>query len=375
MARLTRPFVLMAKPASARCNIHCQYCFYVDKVSELAPSEMMSDEVLEAYVREYLKANPSREVHFFFQGGEPTLCGLEFFEKVVKLQQKYGAGRLICNHLQTNGMLLNSQWMDFLKQHNFLVGLSIDGPELLHDINRVTRGGLPTYKKVEQALCLLRDSGVEFNTLTVISPSNAAYGAQVFNHLVDLGARYLQFIPLTGGSQSLSAQQFAQFMIDVCDEWFKEDKGMSLGINVQMLDQIARFLVGMPVPLCVFRPRCGEQLVIEQNGDIYACDHFVSQHFKMGNILQDELLDVINSPRLVQFAELKSRLSKECYECKWADFCNGGCPAHRQPEDAADYSTYRLNSLCQGYQQIFEHVLPPLKQLLVKNGARIRDFG
>lgn len=369
MVSLTRDFTLMAKPSSSLCNIHCQYCFYVDK--DLALQSVMSDEVLDAYVKQYLAANSRQHVDFMFQGGEPTLCGLDFFQKVISLQAKYGQGRDIQNHLQTNGLLLNEDWAAFFKEHNFLVGLSIDGPEALHDANRMTRTGLPTYQKVINALKLLQKYKVEFNTLTVVSSANAQYGQVVYEHLVDLGSTYLQFIPLTGGCQKLTADEYAKFMLEVCHAWFKQDSGLQQGISIQLLEQMSLFCLGYQPPLCIFRSHCGEQLILEQNGDVYACDHFVGEHFKLGNILECELIEIVNEPALRNFASLKARLPQECFTCPWLELCQGGCPAHRQAEDPADYTSYQSNSLCHAYQQIFEQVMPLLHQLLSKQGFNV----
>lgn len=374
MAQFTRAFTLMAKPSSSICNIHCQYCFYVEK--DLSKNTTMSDEVLEAYVKQYLFANPRREIDFIFQGGEPTLCGLEFFEKVVRLQKQYGQGREIHNHLQTNGLLLNADWATFLKQHNFLVGLSIDGTEALHDANRVTRSGRPTYKQVEAALRLLQQYEVEFNTLTVVSSANAPYGTSVYKHLAELGSKYMQFIPLTGGCQSLSADEYAHFMIDVIDAWLENDNGMQQGISVQLLEQIAFYLLGMQPPLCIFKPSCGDQLVLEQNGDVYACDHFVCEAFKLGNILERDLLEIINEQPVHHFGQLKSHLPASCLSCQWRALCQGGCIAHRKlaDEDLSDPrapSSYGDNVLCSAYQRIFEHAVPALRELLSRQGMQV----
>lgn len=367
--KFTRAFTLMAKPSSSYCNIHCHYCFYVDK--ELSTERVMSDQVLEAYVKQYLAANPLSHVDFIFQGGEPTLCGLEFFEKVVKLQQEYGSDRCIQNHLQTNGLMIDRKWAEFLKAHNFLVGISIDGPQALHDLNRVTNAQQPTYHRVVKAIELLQEYEVDFNTLTVISKANANYGGTVYQHLVDLGSKFMQFIPLTGGSQKLTATDFAKFMCDVCDEWFKDDKGMEQGISVQMIEQLSFYLLGMEPPLCVFKGYCGDQLVLEQNGDVYVCDHFVAEPFNLGNILKTDLLEIVNSQKLREFGAIKANLPQECYSCQWCGLCKGGCPAHRQPTDFAQLDSYKLNSLCDGYKQIFEHVIPSLRELLVRNGLRV----
>lgn len=369
MAQFTRAFTLMAKPSSSNCNIHCNYCFYVDKV--LSSERVMSDQVLEAYVKQYLTANPLSQIDFIFQGGEPTLCGLEFFEKVVKLQQKYGAERNIQNYLQTNGVMLDKSWAEFLKAHNFLVGISIDGPQALHDLNRVTIAQQPTYQRVLKALELLKEYEVDFNTLTVISAANAHYGSAVYQHLVDLGSKFMQFIPLTGGYQKLTAAEFAKFTCDVCDEWFKDESGIDQGISVQMLEQLSFYVLGIEPPLCIFKPHCGEQLVLEQNGDVYACDHFVSEPFKLGNILKTDLLEIVNSQKLCKFSELKSHLPGECLSCQWCGLCKGGCPAHRQGQDPAQYDSYGVNSLCEGYKAIFEHVLPPLRELLRKRSLPV----
>lgn len=309
----------------------------------------MSDEVLEHYVKKYIEAYPLKTVPFIFQGGEPTLCGLHFFEKVVALQEKYKGNKTVTNSMQTNGLLLNDDFAAFLKQHDFLVGISIDGPQALHDINRVTKGGQPTYTKVIAGLNKLKDLGVRFNTLTVVSAANAPYGKEVYLHLKELGSTFMQFIPLTGVTQQVSSKDYGSFLINIFDEWIKEDLGK---INVQFIDEFVSAATYNRANLCIFRPECGDQLIVEQNGDIYSCDHFVFEKYKIGNIVTDDLLTVINGMEQVKFSIQKSNVPKECYSCKYLNVCYGGCPAHRQKDENGD----EHNILCTGYKMIFSHM-------------------
>lgn len=346
---MQRPFYLMAKPSAAHCNMRCSYCFYVGKTASNSLS--MSDEVLERYIAAYIAHNPQREISFIWQGGEPTLCGLEFFKKAVALQQRYAGGKIIHNSLQTNGLIINQAWCDFFKEHNFLIGVSIDGPQELHDRCRLDRGGRGTFDKVVAAIALLQRNGIEFNTLTVVHPHNVAYGAKIYQFLKELGSTQLQFIPLTGIATTVDATAYGQFLIDIFDRWYPQDVGH---IFVQHIEQWFMDYAGMQPSLCIFKPYCGDQMIIEQNGDIYSCDHFVDAAHRLGNLLHGDLLSIINTPRQLQFGLGKAQLPDACLACPYLKFCHGGCPKHR----TVDGSGTRINQFCTAYRLALDHMLP-----------------
>ena len=385
-----RPFHILTKPAGPICNLDCKYCFYLEK-EKLYPGEnswRMRDAVLEKYVRDYIRSQPVNEINFAWQGGEPTLLGVDFFRKAVALQQQFADGKTIFNAIQTNGTLLDDEWCEFLAAEKFLVGLSIDGPAELHDKYRVDKRQQPTFEKVMRGLELLKKHRVEFNTLTVVSRANSQRPLEVYRFLKGIGSQYLQFIPLVERAApaelksqgydfaapplpghrenisgvtpwSVAAEQYGNFLCAIFDEWVRHDVGTTF---VQLFDTALGNWMGLGSSLCVFAEKCGTALAIEHNGDLYSCDHYVYPRYKLGNVMNQSLGAMLNSPAQIKFGNDKSdSLPKFCRECEVRFACNGECPKHRfiQTPDGED----GLNYLCPAYKKFFNHLDPHLKTM------------
>ncbi|WP_348263753.1 anaerobic sulfatase-maturation protein [Telmatobacter sp. DSM 110680] len=373
-------FHIMTKPIGPICNLDCKYCFYLEK-ENLYPQTKhwaMSPEVLERYIEQYIAAQPLDEVHFAWQGGEPTLLGVDFFRAVVALQQKHAGGKQIHNALQTNATLIDKEWGEFLAEHKFLVGVSIDGPPEMHDYYRVDKGNAPTFDRVMRGLTKLKEHKVEFNTLTVVNRQNSQHPLEVYRFLKEIGSGFMQFIPVVErettepGSDGLvliqpsfqRAAEVAEFSVDplaygkflatIFDEWVKKDVGHYF---IQQFDVALESWLGMEASLCVFRKTCGSALAMEHTGDLYSCDHFVYPEHKLGNVLQDNLNEMVASKQQKKFGMAKrDTLPRMCRECDVRFACNGECPKHRfltTPDGEAG-----LNYLCAGYKHFFHHIAP-----------------
>jgi uncharacterized protein len=365
------PFHIMAKPHGPICNLDCTYCYYLEKENLYATKGRdyrMSDAVLESYIRQYIQSQPAQHVSFAWQGGEPTLLGVAFFERVLELQKKYAGGKLIENAFQTNGTLLDDEWGEFLARNKFLIGLSIDGPEEIHDAYRVDKGGQPTFARVMRGLDILNKHGVAFNTLTVIHRKNSYHARQVYRFLKEIGSKYLQFIPVveqvaaepdpnglvllkpyarrqtTVSEWSVEPLQFGKFLSAVFDEWVRNDVGR---VFVQIFDVALESWAGLTQSLCVFAPQCGKALAVEHNGDLYSCDHFVYPENKLGNIMERTM------------SALEIGLPSDCKKCDVRFACNGECPKHRFTTTAS--GEYGLNYLCAGYKHFFHHIDPYMR--------------
>jgi uncharacterized protein len=385
----------MAKPIGPICNLDCTYCYYLEKEKLFPKGEnfKMKPEVLESYIRQYIESQNTLEVTFAWQGGEPTLLGLEYFRNIIGLQRKHAGGRRINNTLQTNGTLLDDAWCAFFQENNFLIGLSIDGPRKLHDTYRVDKGQKPTFDRVMHGLRLLKKHKVEFNTLTVVSASNAKHPIEVYDFLREAGSDYIQFIPLVerlpsgkAGAMGLDfaeppepgqppspvtrwsvpSESYGDFLIAIFNEWVRRDVGK---IFVQMFDVSLGIWSGNGPGLCLFLKDCGEGLAVEHNGDLYSCDHFVYPKYHLGNIMNDSLGAMVNSGEQRAFGQAKSdTLPRYCRECEVRFACNGECPKHRfltTPEGEEG-----LNYLCAGYKKFFNHVDPYMKRMTELMQAR-----
>lgn len=375
-------FNVMLKPRGPICNLDCQYCYYLVK-ERLYPGSRfrMADDLLERYTRQYIEAQRVPEVTFVWQGGEPTLMGLEFFERAVELQEKYRRpGMTIHNALQTNGTTLNDAWCAFFKAHGFLIGLSLDGPKELHDAYRVDKGGQPTFDRVMAGLKLLKKHKVDFNILTTLHAANADHPLEVYRFLRDrVRARYVQFIPIvlrdneTGYQEgeavtghSITAEQYGHFLITVFDEWVRHDVGR---VFVQIFDVALAAWAGAPPGLCIFEETCGHALAMEHNGDLYSCDHFVEPRYFLGNIEQENLLAMVGSEAQRQFGLAKrDTLPRYCRECEVRFVCNGGCPKNRITRTPGGEPG--LNYLCAGYRAFFNHVDPAMRFMANELSAR-----
>jgi len=362
-------FHVMAKPHGPVCNLACPYCFYRDKEAlyDGGTHFVMSDEVLACFTKQYIEAQRGPQVTFTWQGGEPTLLGLDFFHRAIALQQRHaGAGVVVVNALQTNGVLLDAAWCDFLAEHQFLVGLSLDGPPELHDANRIDKGGRPTSERAVRALRLLQEHGVDFNVLCVVSRATACHPDDVYRFFRSEGVEFVQFIPAVGRTKdgrtapwTVEAEQWGAFLCGIFDEWVRQDVGR---VYVQHFDAALEAWVGMPPSLCVHAPTCGRCLVVEHNGDLFACDHYVTPAHFLGNVGETPLVDLAASPFQRAFGHAKrEQLPGQCRECEVRFACNGGCPKDRFVSVSDDQ--YRLNYLCAGYRRFFEHIAPSMRAM------------
>ena len=366
-------FHVMMKPRGAICNLDCKYCYFLAK-EDLYPGSgfRMSDDLLEEYVRQYIEAQQVPEVTFAWQGGEPTLMGLEFFEKAVELQKKHQKpGTRLFNSLQTNGTLLDGDWCRFFHENDFLIGLSLDGPRALHDAYRVDKGGKPTFDAVMRAAELMRSHEVEFNILTTVHAANADHPIEVYRFMRDVvKTRFLQFIPIverdneTGYQEgdevtdrSVTGKQYGRFLVRIFDEWVRRDVGK---MYVQIFDVSLAAWSGQSPGLCIFMETCGDALALEHNGDLYACDHYVEPDYRLGNITEIPMMEMVLSEQQRAFGQAKlDTLPQYCLSCDVRFICNGGCPKNRiitTPDGEPG-----LNYLCEGYKAFFHHIDGPMR--------------
>ncbi len=367
------PLYAMAKPIGAHCNLACKYCYYLDK-QELYPEtqqHVMSDEVLEKFIQQYIESQLTPDVLFTWHGGETFMRPLSFYQKALRLQQHYGAGRNIQNCIQTNGTLITPEWARFLHDNQWLVGVSIDGPQEFHDEYRRNKAGKPSWAKVMHGIDLLNKYNVEWNAMAVVNDYNADYPLDFYRFFRDeLGCQFLQFTPIVetvpGGAvteESVSPEQWGNFLCTIFDEWVRKDVGTMF---VQLFDATLANWVGVMPGVCSMAEHCGHAGVVEWNGDVYSCDHFVFPEHKLGNIHQHTLYELMNSPQQRRFATMKADcLPTQCKECEWLFVCHGECPKNRivDPGTHAIRTdnlgfTPRLNYLCEGYRQFFAHAAP-----------------
>lgn len=383
---LPRAFHVMAKPSGSACNLRCEYCFFLKK-EKLYPNSnfRMSDEVHEAYIKQLLSAHQVPQITVAWQGGEPTLMGLDFFRRSLELQKKHKkTGTRIENTFQTNGILLNDDWCRFFHDNRFLVGLSMDGPQELHDHYRKDRGGHGTFDRVIRAARLLQEHEVEFNILCTVNRKNADHPLRVYRFFRDeLQAQYLQFIPVVerdneSGFQegckvtdrSVRPEQWGRFLIEIFDEWVKRDIGRTFVLN---FDGALAGWLGLAGTVCIFGPTCGEGMALEHNGDLYSCDHFVEPNHYLGNILDRPLIDLAASEEQRRFGQDKrDSLPGYCKNCRFLAICNGECPKNRLLETPDGESG--LNYLCEGYRAFFAHADRPMR-IMAELLRRGRDAG
>jgi len=368
---------ILAKPSGSTCNLACSYCFFLDKELLYPDSKFrMSDDVLENYIRQLIKTHRSNQVTVAWQGGEPTLMGVDFYRRAIEYQEKYcRPGMSFENTMQTNGTLLDDEWCQFFKENNFLIGISIDGPRHLHDAHRVDKGGAPTFDKVMRGLRLLQKHGVDYNILVTVNRVTADHPKEVYRFLRDEArTEWIQFIPviermnpdglnlIQEGEQvsprSVRPEQFGRFLIQVFDEWVMNDVGK---VYVQTFEAALRNWMRMPTSgMCVFEKTCGYGLALEHNGDLYACDHFVEPDYLLGNIKEEHMLELVGSDEQYKFGQDKyDNLPKYCLECPVLFACNGECPKNRFI-DTPDGEP-GLNYLCAGYKAFFQRVDEPMK--------------
>ena len=371
-----KPFSVMAKPAGSSCNLRCKYCYYLEKGKFYSSSDshVMDGESLEIFIKDYIESQPSEVITFNWHGGEALLRPLDFYKKIISLQKKYGVGREITNTIQTNGTLLTAEWCEFFKENNWLVGLSIDGPQRLHDYYRLSHKGGSSFNEVMRGIDLLNKNGVEWNILATVNAVNADYPEETYTFLKNLGTQFIQFTPVVERIKesgmlatpldddaviadfSVSPEKWGRFMCKIFDIWVKSDVGR---IYVQLFDATLANRMGVPSPVCTMAKNCGDALAVEFNGDVYSCDHFVFPKYKLGNIHRQPLWKMSISSQQKKFGSKKSdSLPKKCLECPHLWGCHGECPRNRFIK--TEEKGKRINYLCEGYKMFFEHVTPSI---------------
>lgn len=373
-----RPLYVMLKPAASACNLRCRYCYYLDK-RHLSPQgpQPMSYATLEEFTRQYIEAQTSDEILFTWHGGEPTLRPLEFYRRAMSLQRRYGQGRRISNALQTNGTLLNDEWCEFLSENGWLTGLSIDGPADLTDPMRRSAEGEATWERAMRGISLLKKHGCEWNAMATVNTANAKHPREFYDFFRSIGCRYLQFSPVVERTArrpdglalaapdddpaiceladfSVSPDDWGEFLCGVFDEWVRSDVGE---VFVEMFDCILANYVGVTPGICIFARDCGHAGVMEADGSVYSCDHYVFPEYRLGDIRRATLTEMLYGPQQTAFSRLKhGSLPRQCRECRFEFACHGECPRNRFCRDR--YGNPGLNYLCRGYRRFFEHSAP-----------------
>ena len=370
MTPASAPFVVMAKPVGSSCNLKCGYCYYLEtkRFDNDRDNLRMPDDLLETFIRQYISASPGPIVSFTWHGGEPTLAGLDFYKRAVELQKRYTPEGWSCwNNLQTNGMILNDAWCSFLADARFDVGLSIDGTQLLHDQVRKDHNGKGTYERAIKAIRLLQVHGIQPDLLCTVTSSIAKEPLAVYQALRELNTGWIQFIPIVKRTEdgqildeTVMGEAYGDFLCNIFDEWVQNDLGKS---DVQLFAEIAMVLSGGTASLCWMAPTCGRVLIVEKDGDVYSCDHFVDPGHRIGSIHTASLGALIDGPEQNLFGNNKQDLlPQKCRSCTWLTLCNGGCLKDRF--DFTKSGEAGLNYLCDGFQKIFAHSVPRLEQVL-----------
>jgi hypothetical protein len=374
----SRPLYVMTKPAGASCNLACEYCYYLEKLQLYRHDarHVMSDEMLERFVKQYIESQTMQQVLFCWHGGETLMRPLSFYEKVVRLQRQYAQGRQIDNVIQTNGTMIDDRWAQFFHDQGWLVGVSIDGPEEFHDEYRRNKAGRPSWRQVMRGINYLNKHQVEWNAMAVVNDFNADYPLDFYQFFKDIGCRFLQFTPIVEriathpdgrhlasmaddvqaelADFSVTPEQWGHFLCTVFDQWVRNDVGSTF---VQLFDTTLANWMGMDGSLCTMARECGHASVMEYNGDVYSCDHFVFPEYKLGNICDNTLTEMMYSERQRAFGQNKYRsLPQQCKSCQYLFACHGECPKNRFSETAQGEPG--LNYLCQGYYRFFDHVAP-----------------
>jgi len=385
-----RSFNIMLKPSGSLCNLDCNYCYYLDKAVIYGGKEpRMTLEMLETVVKEYIDANDVPEVQFNWHGGEPLVLGLDFYKKALEFEKKYAGDKIVHNTLQTNGTLINREWASFFRENDFLIGVSIDGPKDIHDRYRKDKGGFPTFDKVLRAINIFRSEGVQFNTMSTINHMSEGRGLEVYQFLKSIGSQFMQFMPvvehvvyptLANGKENKSARPhivnpstpgarispwsveaiaFGKFMCDIFDYWVRNDVGR---YYVNLFDAtLARYCGVMP-GTCVYGETCGGNAVIEHNGDLYPCDHFVYPEYLLGNIKDCSIEQMMSSDKMVKFGiDKRNTLPTKCRRCQWLFACAGECPKHRFNQ--TEKGETGLNALCEGYRKFYSHADPYMQKM------------
>lgn len=379
-APFAKPMYIMLKPVGAKCNLDCDYCYYLEKENLYEKKNpVMSEDLLEKFIKQYIESQTMPEIMFTWHGGETLMRPLSFYKKAIELQKQYGRGRHIDNSIQTNGTLLNDEWCKFFKENNFLVGISIDGPKEFHDEYRRDKMGRPSFHRVMRGIELLKKHEVEFNCMAVVNDYNVDYPIEFYNFFKEIGCQYIQFTPIVErirkdntisllklatarqradevdlAPYTVPADKWGNFLCAVFDEWVKEDVGK---IFIQIFDSTLANWVGEQPGVCTMAKTCGHASAMEFNGDVYSCDHFVFPEYRLGNINSKSLTSMMYSDEQLKFGNDKfDSLPQQCRECDFLFACYGECPKNRFVKDK--YGNDGLNYLCQGYYQFFSHVAP-----------------
>ncbi len=371
----SRPVYVMAKPVGASCNLDCKYCYYLDKkLLYNDKRQLMTEQTLELFIKQYIAAQTTPYMQFVWHGGEATIRPLDFYRKAIELQRKYGAGMQIDNCLQTNGTLLTDEWCRFLHDNNWLVGVSIDGPEEFHNEYRRDRAGKPTFRNTMRGIALLNKHKVEWNAMAVVNDYNADYPEDFYDFFKSIDCRYIQFTPIVERrtycgalasasddpqaaqvtEMSVTPQQWGDFLCAVFDRWVRHDVGR---VFVQLFDATLANRMGVQPGVCTMAATCGHASAVEWNGDLYSCDHFVFPQYRLGNIYNSTIIEMMNSERQLRFGEAKRLLlAAECRNCEFLNLCNGECPKNRFV--LSSDGSHNRNYLCEGYRKFFEYTKP-----------------
>ncbi len=375
-APFAKPLYVMLKPIGAVCNLSCDYCYYLEKskLYEEDPKHILSDDLLEKFIEEYINSQTMPQVLFTWHGGETLMRPLSFYKKAMELQKKYAKGRTIDNCIQTNGTLLNDDWCKFFKENNWLVGVSIDGPQEFHDEYRKNKQGLPSFIKVMNGIKLLKKHGVEWNAMAVVNDYNVEYPLDFYRFFKEIGCRFIQFAPIVERTKqgtnkslasisdddnavltehSITAEQWGHFLCTIFDEWVKHDVGEYF---IQIFDSTLANWMGEQPGVCTLAKNCGHAGVMEFNGDVYSCDHFVFPEYRLGNIHSKSLVEMMYGEKQQKFGNMKQQLPSQCKNCEYLFACNGECPKNRFIKSSN--GELGLNYLCKGFYHFFEHVAP-----------------
>lgn len=362
---------MLIKPSGPDCNLNCTYCFYLEKsvLFQQTKTHRMSPEVQEETIRQVMQQSGDN-VSLAWQGGEPTLMGLEFYERAIQLEMKYGHGQMVGNGLQTNGLLLNRDWAKFLKKYDWLVGISLDGPAFIHDHFRFDQAGKGTHRRVEDNAKMLLDEGVAANAMCCVTSHSVKYPEELYQYYKSLGLTFMQFIPIVETDKndpskaadfSVSAEDYGSFLNKLFDLWLADFKDGQPTTSVRHFESVFYSYVGLQAPECTMMKECGPYVVIEHNGNIYSCDFFVEPKWKLGNVMTDRLINMLNSKKQTIFGQAKAQLPRECRQCSWLTKCYGGCTKDRikDPQD------HRKPRFCTSYKMFFKHADPVLSDMAV----------
>ena len=377
--KITGPqaFNIMIKPVGSLCNLKCHYCYYLDKAEIYGGKEpRMSEQMLEHFIKEYIAANDVRDVFFNWHGGEPLLAGLDFYRKAMAFQKKYADGKHIHNTLQTNATLITRDWAEFFRANNFLIGVSLDGPQNVHDRYRGGKGGASVFDRVVKGIMELYRAGVQYNVMATVNRQSEGRGLEIYQFLKSAGTRFIQFMPVLEHTKdglivdpqvqgariapwSVSPEGYGRFLCDIFDYWVRNDVGK---VFVNQFDAVLACWCGAQPGICALSQTCGGNSIIEHNGDLYPCDHFVYEGYKIGNVLETDLRTLMNSTKQVRFGlDKRNALPDDCIKCKWFFTCHGECPKHRF--NTTDKGETGLNALCEGYKLFFSHVAPYMEEM------------